>query len=80
MSLINRIRKASQQTKIFRYKTYKKIGCVGYRKKVDFPVPSDTGARKADRKRHATGRIQRFLRGLERSSYTCHHRVWNERK
>ena len=35
MSLINKIRKASQQTKIFRYKTYKKIGCVGYRKKVD---------------------------------------------
>ena len=35
MSLMNRIRKASQQTKIFRYKTYKKIGCVGYRKKVD---------------------------------------------
>ncbi len=35
MSLTNRIRKASQQSKIFRYKTYKKIGCVGHRKSVD---------------------------------------------
>ncbi len=35
MKITNRVRKAAQQSKIFRYKTYKKIGCVGYRKHVD---------------------------------------------
>ena len=35
MSILNKIQKAVQQSKIVRYKTYKKIGCVGYRKNVD---------------------------------------------
>ena len=35
MSILNKIQKAIQQSKIVRYKTYKKIGCVGYRKNVD---------------------------------------------
>lgn len=33
--IVNRIQKAAQQSKILRYKTYKKIGWVGYRKQVD---------------------------------------------
>lgn len=35
MSISNKIQKAVQQSKIVRYKTYKKIGCIGYRKNVD---------------------------------------------
>lgn len=35
MKILSRMHKAAQQSKIFRYKTYKKIGCVGYRKRVD---------------------------------------------
>ena len=35
MKILSRMQKAAQQSKIIRYKTYKKIGCVGYRKQVD---------------------------------------------
>mgnify|MGYP003290410464 CR=1 FL=1 len=35
MKLLSTLHKASQQSKIFRYKTYKKIGGVGHRKSID---------------------------------------------
>lgn len=35
MSILNKFQKAVQQSKIIRYKTYKKVGCIGYRKNVD---------------------------------------------
>lgn len=35
MKVVKKIKKAAKQSKIFRYRTYKKIGCVGYRRTVD---------------------------------------------
>lgn len=35
MKVIKKIKKAAKQSKVFRYRTYKKIGCVGHRKTVD---------------------------------------------
>ncbi len=40
MKIKHRIQKAAQQTKIFRYKTYKKAGWVGYRKQADRIIKS----------------------------------------
>lgn len=35
MKVIHKIQKAAKQSKVFRYRTYKKIGCIGYRKTAD---------------------------------------------
>ncbi len=40
MKLTHKIHKAAQQSKIFRYKTYKKVGWVGYRKRADAIIKS----------------------------------------
>ncbi len=40
MKLAHKIHKAAQQSKIFRYKTYKKVGWVGYRQQADRIIKS----------------------------------------